>query len=107
MRHDIELVCPATDIPEAIHFDLTGLDIGDSIHISSVTLPPDCEPTIADRDFTIATVAAPTVHEEAEEAVEGEEGEIEGDEAAEGEVPAEGDASDQAAEGAEKEQGKQ
>lgn len=107
VRHDIELVCPATAIPDAIRIDLTGLDIGDSVHISSVTLPPDCAPTISDRDFTIATIAAPTIHEEPEEAAEGEEGEIEGVEAVEGEGPAEGEAPEKAAESAEKDQGKE
>ncbi len=79
VRREIELVCPATAIPEAVHVDLTGLEIGDGVHISNITLPPDCEPTITDRDFTIATIAAPTIaveeaegEEEAEEAVEGE-----------------------------------
>ena len=62
------------------------------MHIGSVKLPEGVTPTITDRDFTIATIAAPTVHAEAEE-------EAEGEEAAEGEAPAEGEA----AEGAEKE----
>lgn len=57
VRHDIELSCPADAIPESIEIDLTGLDIGDSIHISSVKLPENVTSTIADRDFTIATVA--------------------------------------------------
>ncbi len=86
VRYEIELVCPATAIPESIVIDLTGLDIGDGIHISSVTLPPDVEPSISDRDFTIATIAAPTVQEEEVteeegEEIEGEEGiEVEGEE---------------------------
>lgn len=56
VRHEVELSCPADAIPETIEIDLTGLDIGDSIHISSVKLPANVEPTI-DRDFTIATIA--------------------------------------------------
>ena len=60
VRHEIELRCPADRIPDAIEIDLTGLEIGDSIHISSVKLPEGVKPTI-DRDFTVATVAAPTV----------------------------------------------
>jgi large subunit ribosomal protein L25 len=85
VRHEVELMCPANAIPEQIELDLTGLDIGDSIHISSVALPDGVTPTIDDRDFTIATIAAPTVQEEVEE-VEGEDG-IEGEagEGAEGE----------------------
>lgn len=61
VRHEVEFYCPANAIPETIEIDLAGLDIGDSVHISAVTLPPDVSPTIDDRDFTIATIAAPTV----------------------------------------------
>ncbi len=97
VRREIELLCPATAIPEALHVDLTGLEIGDSVHISDIALPPDCTPTIADRDFTVATVAAPTViteEEEAAEAAEGEEVEVvEGEEV---EAPAEEAAAEQA-----------
>jgi large subunit ribosomal protein L25 len=91
VRHTVECTCPANDIPDAIEIDLTGLNIGDSVHISSVSLPKGVNPTITDRDFTIATIAAPaglTAAEEAgvdeaeveaqeaeEEAAEGEEGE--------------------------------
>ncbi len=57
VRHAIELYVPADAIPEAIEVDLTGLDIGDSLHISAVTLPEGTSPTITDRDFTIATIA--------------------------------------------------
>lgn len=56
VRHEIELSCPADAIPEFIEIDLTGLDIGDSIHISSVKLPANVEPTL-DRDFTVASIA--------------------------------------------------
>ena len=59
VRHEVEFVCPANAIPEFITVDLTGVDLGDSIHISSVKLPDGVKPTIADRDFTIATIAAP------------------------------------------------
>ena len=57
VRHDVEVWCPANAIPEYFEVDLTGLAIGRSVHISAVALPPDVKPTIADRDFTIATVA--------------------------------------------------
>jgi len=60
VRHDIELICLATQIPHKIAVDLTGLDIGDSVHISAIKLPDGVRPTISGRDFTIATVAAPT-----------------------------------------------
>jgi len=59
VRHEIELICLADHIPERITIDLEGLEIGDSIHIHTVKLPEGAKPTIA-RDFTIATIAAPT-----------------------------------------------
>ena len=61
VRYEVEVSCPATNIPENVEVDLEGTVIGDSIHISAVTLPQGVEPTITDRDFTIATIAAPTV----------------------------------------------
>ncbi len=57
VRHTIEFSCPADAIPEKITIDLTGLDIGDSLHISAVKLPAGITPTITDRDFTVATIA--------------------------------------------------
>lgn len=60
VRHDVEVVCKADDIPENLVVDLTGTEINDSIHISAVTLPPGVRPAITDRDFTIATIAAPS-----------------------------------------------
>ncbi len=70
VRHEVELECPNDAIPEELVADLTGLDIGDSIHISAIPLPEGVTPTITDRDFTVATVAAPAVLTEAEEAGE-------------------------------------
>ncbi|HEY5818118.1 MAG TPA: 50S ribosomal protein L25/general stress protein Ctc [Mesorhizobium sp.] len=61
VRHDIEFTCPANAIPEFIEVNLAGTDIGDSIHISSIKLPEGVKPTISERDFTIATIAAPAV----------------------------------------------
>ena len=81
VRHSIEVNCRAGAIPDMVVIDLTGREIGDSIHISEIVLPEGVQPTITDRDFTIATIAAPTVlaaeeeEEEAGEEVEGEEGE--------------------------------
>ena len=60
VRHELELICEADKIPEDIRIDVTGLDIGDSIHISSVTLPKGSTSAITDRDFTIATIVAPS-----------------------------------------------
>ncbi len=73
VRHEIEMICRADAIPSGIEVDLTGLDIGDSVHISMISLPDGVAPTITDRDFTVATIAAPTVAQEEEEAEEGEE----------------------------------
>ncbi|MEE2951955.1 MAG: 50S ribosomal protein L25/general stress protein Ctc [Pseudomonadota bacterium] len=76
VRHAVEVECPAGDIPEAFTLDLTGLDIGDSIHASALKLAKGVELTITDRDFTIATIAAPAAlrseEDEAEETAETE-----------------------------------
>ncbi|MEM7442091.1 MAG: 50S ribosomal protein L25/general stress protein Ctc [Pseudomonadota bacterium] len=80
VRYTIEVSCRADSIPEGITIDLTGTELGDSIHISSVTLPDGVRPTISDRDFTVATIAAPSgLKAEEEEEAELEEG-IEGEE---------------------------
>ena len=60
VRHELELVCDADKIPDDIQIDVTGLDVGDSIHISNVTLPAGSVSAITDRDFTIATIVAPS-----------------------------------------------
>ena len=74
VRREVELICPADAIPTEIALDLAGADIGDSLHISQIALPEGVRPTITDRDFTIATISAPTVvRDEAEEEAEREE----------------------------------
>lgn len=75
VRFELELMCPADSIPEKIEINLEGLVVGDSIKISSVNLPDGVSSTITDRDFTIATIAAPTVMSEVstEETTETEE----------------------------------
>ncbi len=66
VRHGVELNCPVDGIPDHLTVSLEGLDIGDSVHISAVTLPERCRPSIAERDFTIASIAASSaVREEA------------------------------------------
>ena len=73
VRHELELVCESDKIPGEIALDVTGLDIGDSIHISHVNLPEGSASAITDRDFTIATVVAPSAMKQTEgegEAVE-------------------------------------
>ena len=89
VRHELELVCESDKIPDQIEIDVTGKEVGDSIHISEITLPEGSVSAITDRDFTIATLVAPSAlksdgEDEAEEGVEGEEAEG-GEEAAEGE----------------------
>jgi len=66
VRHDVELACDANHIPEELVIDLTGYEVGDSIHISAVKLPEGVAPTITDRDFTIATIVAPSALKSAE-----------------------------------------
>ncbi|AVA14070.1 MULTISPECIES: 50S ribosomal protein L25/general stress protein Ctc [Sphingopyxis] len=60
VRHELELICEADKIPDDITIDVTGFDVGESIHISHVTLPKGVESAITDRDFTIATIVAPS-----------------------------------------------
>jgi len=99
VRHELELICDAARIPEEIVVSLNGLDIGDAIHISQVNLPEGSKSAIEDRDFTVATVVAPSAMKaEAEEEAaaaaaaadevptleEGEEAEGEGEGEAEG-----------------------
>jgi large subunit ribosomal protein L25 len=74
VRHTVELVVPATAIPEFLTADLSGLKIGDGIHISDITLPENVSLTITDRDFTVATIAAPDVLTEEEDGAAGEAG---------------------------------
>jgi large subunit ribosomal protein L25 len=77
VRHQIELLCPAEAIPERLTVDLTGLEIGDSVHISDIALPEGITPTITDRDFTIATIAGSSATASEEAAAEQAEPEAE------------------------------
>ena len=81
VRRKVELKCPAENIPDEIVVDLNNTEINSSFKISSVKLPENIVPTITDRDFVIATIAAPTILVEPEKVEET---------AAEGEVPVEG-----------------
>ena len=94
-RRTVQLSCPANNIPEEIIFDLEGLDIGDTIRISGANLSEGVTPTITDRDFTVASVAAPTVVKEPETTTE---------ETAEGD-PETSDASDDKKEAADSDKG--
>ena len=78
VRHEVELNCPANNIPEKIVIDLEGIKVGDSIHISAIELPEGVTPTITDRDFTVATLQSPgggvkNEDEEGDAEAEGEE----------------------------------
>ena len=81
-RHEIELIVDAADIPSEITISLKGREIGDSIHISDVTLPKGAKPAIDDRDFAIATIVPPTVPTAQDEALEAEVAETQAAEAA-------------------------
>lgn len=72
VRHAVEMNVPADNIPEALVIDLAKSQPGDTLHISAVTLPEGCQPTITDRDFTIATIAAPAGVKEKDETEEAE-----------------------------------
>jgi large subunit ribosomal protein L25 len=65
VRHEIPVRCPADAIPDHFEVDLTGLEIGDSVHISAVKLPEGVRPTITERDFTVATIVGRAAEEEA------------------------------------------
>lgn len=75
VRHDVELKVRAGNIPEQLTCDLEGWEVGDSIHISSIPLPEGAKLVIQDRDFTVATIAAPSGLRSSED----EEGEGEGE----------------------------
>jgi large subunit ribosomal protein L25 len=60
VRHELELICDNDKLPDDIQIDVAGFDVGDSIHISNVKLPAGSESKITDRDFTIATIVAPS-----------------------------------------------
>ena len=93
VRRELDLICQIKNIPEKLEADLTGLEVGSVIHMSNIELPEGVSPVISDRDFTIATIAAPTImtveeekpEEEAEEGEETAEG-VEAKEVEEGKV---------------------
>ena len=65
VRHEIAVRCPADAIPDHFEVDLTGLEIGDSVHISALKLPEGVRPTITKRDFTVATIVGRAAEEPA------------------------------------------
>ncbi len=74
IKHEIELICDAAEIPDEIVIALTGRDVGESIHISAVELPRGAKAAIEDRDFTIATIVAPSALKSSEGGEFGTEG---------------------------------
>ncbi|MCR9193459.1 MAG: 50S ribosomal protein L25/general stress protein Ctc [Hyphomonas sp.] len=70
VRHAVELNVRADAIPDSLDADLTGLDIGDNVKISNITLPDGAEPTITDRDFTIASIVGRGIAADVEEGEE-------------------------------------
>ncbi|QKS01770.1 50S ribosomal protein L25/general stress protein Ctc [Sphingomonas sp. CL5.1] len=70
VRHELELVCDAAEIPAEVSISLKGFDVGESVHISHVTLPKGAASAIEDRDFTIATIVAPSALKSSEGAAE-------------------------------------
>jgi large subunit ribosomal protein L25 len=89
VRHDIPVRCPADAIPDHFEVDLTGLEIGDSVHSSAIVLPKGVRPTITERDFTVATIVGRSAEEPAAGAPAAAEATVAGAEAAAA-VPAEG-----------------
>ncbi len=96
VRHEIQVRCPSDAIPDHFDIDLTGLEIGDAVHISALKMPEGVKPTISERDFTVATIVGRAAEEPvggaaaAEAAVPG----AEGAEAAEGAAAEAGDDKD-------------
>ncbi|MBR7621081.1 50S ribosomal protein L25/general stress protein Ctc [Phenylobacterium sp. 20VBR1] len=69
VRHTVELACPADHIPEELVFDLTGLEIGDTIRMSAFTLPEGVKPA-TDRDYVVATLAGSSASASADAATD-------------------------------------
>jgi large subunit ribosomal protein L25 len=90
VRHEIPVRCPADAIPDHFEVDLSGLEIGDSVHISAIKLPENVHPTVTEHDFTVATIVGRSAEEPAagaapaEGAVPGAEGAAAAEGAAEG-----------------------
>ncbi len=74
VRHEVQVICRAADIPDEFVLDISGAIIGDTLKMSSIQLPDGVQPVISDRDFVIANLLAPKLVEDTVEAAEGEEG---------------------------------
>lgn len=80
VRHTVEVHCPASAIPESFTIDLIEAEVGDSLHASMITMPANVTPTITDRDFTIATIAAPSALRSEESEAGDEDADADGEE---------------------------
>ena len=89
VRHEVEVMCPADEIPDGFEVDLAGLNLGDNIHSSDLTLPEHVTFVITDRDFTIATIAAPSGGASDDDAADAGEPAEDGEAEGEGEEAAE------------------
>src|SRR5689334_3451325 len=94
VRHEIPVRCPADAIPDHFDVDLTGLEIGNSIHISAINLPPNVRPTVTERDFTVATIVGRAAEEPVPGAAAAAEAAVPGAEGTEAAAPAESAAED-------------
>ena len=72
VRHAIDIYAPATAIPNIFEIDVTGLEIGDAIHVSSIALPDGVTLVTTDRDYTVATIAAPSALKSSDDAANDE-----------------------------------
>ena len=106
VRREVDLICKINNIPEKLEADLTNLEVGSVIHMSDIKLQEDVIPQISDRDFTIATIAAPTIMPVEEEKPETEGEEVEG-EGEEGEESVEAKEGEEAKPGESKEEKKE
>lgn len=85
VRYELDLMCDADVIPDQIEIDVTGLEIGDTIHISNVSLPKGSTSSITDRDFTIAAVTAPSALKSSDDSAAASADDVEATEVDEGE----------------------
>ncbi len=72
VRHELELICEPESMPDDIQIDVTGLEIGDAIHFHQITLPEGTTSAITERDFTIATIVAPSALQSQDDEAEAE-----------------------------------
>ena len=74
VRHDLEVSCLPTDVPASIPIEISGLDIGDSVHVEDIVVDEKVS-LLYETNFTVLTVVAPSAEEEVPEEEVLEEGE--------------------------------